>query len=346
MSAITWDEIEEGQELPVLDFPITWKTLMLIATGNRDLNPYHHHPEYAKALGLRGPFVNTMFYQGLFARYATDFTGHLGDFRSTELTMRNAMVPGDNSQLSGRVARKWKENGEAFVELALEINFEGGQAVTSATVMAVPSAEFGDPKPARRDSFPAIPQSEGMPAAAVAELGKQVSRVAPYPVSEVQIMYFCEMSRDANPLYIDSPEARGGRYGGIIAPPPSLITWTMAKATQVGIDPDHPDIDAPQQDAWPAPEYAKTAGFWMPGVTDVIVQKVRQEYGTPPRPGDVITTTAELMDCSPLKQTRLGPGYFVSSQETYRNQRGEIVGRTVFTMLQYGVRDEELAAAE
>ena len=40
-----------------------------------------------------------------------------------------------------------------------------------------------------------------------------------------------------------------------------------------------------------------------------------------------------------LKQTRLGPGYFQTNLDTYYNQRHEIVGTNVFSLLRYGVKD-------
>ena len=58
---------------PVLDFPITVKTLILAVCGTRDLMPYHHDPDYSKSVGNRDMFVNTMFEQALFGRYVTDF---------------------------------------------------------------------------------------------------------------------------------------------------------------------------------------------------------------------------------------------------------------------------------
>lgn len=341
MNSITWDELDEGQELPVLELPITWKTLMLLVLGTRDVNPYHHHPELAKSLGMRGPFVNTIFLQGLFGRFLTDYTGHLADFRSADISMRTQIIPGDLARVSGRVGRKWAENGESFAEFRLEVSVEAGLGAASTVVMALPSALHGLPKPARLDVLPDIPRSAEMPPEAEAELGKQVTRRAPYAVSEAQIMYFCDMVRDSNPLYFASPEAVNGRYGGVIAPPLSLLSWIVGRGPQVGIDPQHPDFDAPEQDAWPEPAFAHSSGFKMPGTTDVIVQNVDMEFGVPPRPGDLVTTTASLVDCSPLKKTRLGYGYFLRTAEVFRNQRGEVLGRVVMTRLQYGVRVDE-----
>jgi hypothetical protein len=46
-----------------------------------------------------------------------------------------------------------------------------------------------------------------------------------------------------------------------------------------------------------------------------------------------------VVNCSPRKQTRLGRGWFQTNLDTYYNQRHEIVGTNVFTLLRYGVKD-------
>ena len=62
-----WEDVQEGEILPTLRFPITVKTLVLAVCGTRDLMPYHHNSAYSKSLGNRDMFVNTMFEQALFA---------------------------------------------------------------------------------------------------------------------------------------------------------------------------------------------------------------------------------------------------------------------------------------
>ncbi len=80
--------------------------------------------------------------------------------------------------------------------------------------------------------------------------------------------------------------------------------------------------------------------FAPPGTTDTIATVSVQAYGRPLRPGDRVFSTWELLDCSPLKRTRLGLGYFQKNLSTYYNQRDEIVGTNVFTLLRYGVPEE------
>ena len=90
-----FEDIQEGDELPPLRFPITQKTMVLAVCGTRDLMPYHHNSAYSKSLGNRDMFVNTMFEQALFGRFVTDWLGPESDFRETGLEMVASICPGD-----------------------------------------------------------------------------------------------------------------------------------------------------------------------------------------------------------------------------------------------------------
>jgi len=141
---------------------------------------------------------------------------------------------------------------------------------------------------------------------------------------------------------VAGPYAKKCRHRGVIAPPMGLISWMMGRAGRIGVDPSTPDVDCPGRAPWPPVEGQPVRGGGMytpPGATDTIATKSVQHYGTPLRPGDRIYSTGELLDCSPLKKTALGPGYFQTNLSTYYNQRDEMVGVNLFTLLRYGVRD-------
>ena len=48
-----WEDVEVGEVLARLEFPITPKTMVLAVCGTRDLMPYHHDPAYSKSVGNR-----------------------------------------------------------------------------------------------------------------------------------------------------------------------------------------------------------------------------------------------------------------------------------------------------
>ena len=49
----------------------------------------------------------------------------------------------------------------------------------------------------------------------------------------------------------------------------------------------------------------------------------------------IITSTMVIESVSDKKQTRLGPGHFVTWITTYRDEQGEVVGRQMFRILKF-----------
>ena len=336
-----WEDIAEGDSLPTLHFPISQKTMVLAVCGTRDLMPYHHNPAYSKSIGNRDQFVNTMFEQALFARFVTDWCGPESDFRETTLQMVGQICPGDVALLEGTVEKKYREGDDYLAYISLTASNELGIAARSSATIAMPSREGGAVEPKLELSKPSIELDPEIPDFAKEWLGKVSPRTRGiYPISEVQIMYWCDMVEDANPLYEDTDYARKSRHGGVIAPPMGLISYMMGRGGQMGVDFDFPDVDCPKRPAWPPRPDAKPnshINMTPPGATDTIATRSLQSYGKPLRPGDRVFSEAEVINCSPLKRTRLGLGYFVTQLSTYYNQHDEIVGTNVFELLRYGV---------
>ena len=313
---------------------------MRVGPGTSTL-PYHHDPAYSKSVGNRDMFVNTMFDQALFARFVTDWTGPESDFRESSLQMVGSLCPGDLAVVEGRVTEKTESGRDKLVKIEMGVSStEHGLAATSSALMAMPSRASGPVQPVGSLAKPAVEPHPEMPDFAKAWLGKPSAKAAAgYPVSEVQILYWCDMVEDANPLYVDGDYARKSRHGGVIAPPIGLITWAMRRAGQQGVDAEAPDCNAPERKPWPPVEGKRVPIPTPPGARETIAQGATQQYGTPLRPGDRVFQTTEVVNCSPLKQTRLGPGYFQTNLDTFYNQKDEIVGTNLFSLLRYGIRE-------
>jgi hypothetical protein len=151
-----WEEVIRGEQLPVLRFPITVKTLALAVCGTRDLMPYHHNPAYSKSVGNRDMFVNTMFEQALFGRFVIDWCGPESDFRETMLQMVGQIVPGDVALIEGTVKKKYREGDDYLAHLVLTASNEIGVAARSSATIAMPSREGGAVRPKLELSKPSI----------------------------------------------------------------------------------------------------------------------------------------------------------------------------------------------
>lgn len=333
---LDWHEVSAGQVIEGYTLPMTMKTLVQAVIGTRDVMPYHHNREFCHQLGIRDAFVNTAFLQALLSRCVTDWSGSRAVLASMTLTMSDQLCLGDLARVDGSVLRTWVDGERHVAEIEGRVATGGGRDIARATMVLDLVADGVEPA-ARVLSVdpPKIDPSEDMPVAMRDRLDERVVRHAPFPVSEAQIGYWCDMVRDANPSY--DATVRGA---AIVAPAASMSIWNLVRSGQLGVTATAPDTDAPEQTAWPAAIESDWPFEWRaPGAREVIVQRRHAEFGAVIRPGDVIHSTAQLLNCSGRRTTKLGDGYFVSRYEVYQNQHDEVVGSTTMSLFQYGLAD-------
>jgi uncharacterized protein len=174
------------------------------------------------------------------------------------------------------------------------------------------------------------PQGE---AAALAAMRALVGRplgapsVAPDPVNQPMIRHWAAALEDHNPVYADPVFAAASRFGGIVAPPLMLQTGTMPTAKITGIAERG---GAPTEGALNPLTPLDEAGFIATLATNSEFEIVRYL-----RLGEVITSTMVMESISEKKQTRLGPGHFITWVTTYRDDQGAVVGRQIFRILKF-----------
>jgi hypothetical protein len=317
---VDWNDISEGDGIPGFTLPITFKTLILAVIGTRDVMPYHHNQEFCHRLGIRDAFVNTAYLQALMSRCATDWSGPRAVLATMTLTMSDQLCVGDVAHevaISTELDRK-------IAKARMVLDLVTGGVAPALRVLDI------DP--------PAVDQDDEMPEAMRTRLDERFVRHAPFPVSEAQIGYWCDMVRDGHPAY----QGAGHGAHGVVAPAASMSIWNLTRSGQLGVTAATPDVDAPDLAAWPAVIESDWPFEWRaPGAREVIVQRRHAEFGAVVRPGDLIRSTAQLLNCSGLRQTKLGKGYFVSRYEVYQNQNDEVIGSTTMSLFQYGIGDED-----
>jgi acyl dehydratase len=150
-------------------------------------------------------------------------------------------------------------------------------------------------------------------------------------VSESDIRHWCEAMRDANPLYTDEEYAKKSKYGGIIAPPHMVQSWSL-DALQAALNRflrnDPPYKEDPQNQLMSIIDDM--------GYHGVVANAQTQEYLRPVRPGDVVRTRITVGSVSKYDHhTRLGVGRYVEYIYTFINQRDEEVCVATFRMLKF-----------
>jgi hypothetical protein len=166
-------------------------------------------------------------------------------------------------------------------------------------------------------------------AAMRALIGKPVGApsVAPDPVNQPMIRHWAAALEDHNPVYTDPVLAASSRFGSIVAPPLMLQTWTMATPRISGIaERGGAPVEGGENPLTPLDE----AGFVATLATNSEFEIARYL-----RLGEVITSTMVIESVSDRKQTRIGPGHFVTWVTTFRDEDGEVVGRQTFRILKF-----------
>ena len=141
-------------------------------------------------------------------------------------------------------------------------------------------------------------------------------------VNEAMIRHWCEAIQDANPLYSDKDFAQANGFRGTVAP----LTMVQAYCT--------PPL-------WPKTETAADPIFEAVrkctenGYSASLGISIAYEFLHPLYPGDEVVYMIKLLSVSPRKTTRVGTGYFLTSQYSYRNQTGQPTCNQLLTVFQY-----------
>ena len=150
----------------------------------------------------------------------------------------------------------------------------------------------------------------------------------PDEVNLPMVRHWVDALDDRNPVYLDSDFATNTRFGGVVAPPAMLQTWTMARPRIEGIaerggsageiDPENP-----------------ISVLAEAGYSGTLATNSELEFERYLRPGDRVGSETALESMSERKATALGQGYFVTWVTSYTDATGEVVGRQRFRIFKF-----------
>jgi acyl dehydratase len=98
-------EVAAGDELPVLEIPITPTLIVATSVASGDFNVLHHDRDRARAAGAADIFMNILGTNGLVGRYAGEWAGPDARFVRVALRLGVPSYPYDTLRLSGLVDR-------------------------------------------------------------------------------------------------------------------------------------------------------------------------------------------------------------------------------------------------
>ena len=136
--SIRWSEVNEGDELPVYERPITRTTIVASAIASRDFTPVHHDHEAAQRAGAKDIFLNILSTGGFIGKYLTDWSGPEGELKRMEIRLGATVYPGDTLVHTGKVVRKYVEGGEHLVDVEYALSVALGPHAWGVATLALP----------------------------------------------------------------------------------------------------------------------------------------------------------------------------------------------------------------
>lgn len=151
---------------------------------------------------------------------------------------------------------------------------------------------------------------------------------APDPVNMPMIRHWIDAFDDRNPVYEDEGVASKSRFGGRIAPPAMMQTWTFLRPVLAGIGerggaPEPMDPDTP------------LGVLDRVGFVGILATNSELEFERPLREGDELSSDVVLQSISVRKKTGLGQGYFITWSSNYVDQNNTSVGKQTFRVLKF-----------
>jgi len=135
-----WEDVEEGEELPKVVMPINFTRCVYLASATRDFSPQHSNRDYCiERSKTKDVFVNTPFNVGMVTRLLTDWAGPRSTVRRVKVAMRQNVCAGDDMIVSGKVTRKYVEDGDHRVDVDIMIGTQEEAATPCSGTISLPT---------------------------------------------------------------------------------------------------------------------------------------------------------------------------------------------------------------
>lgn len=151
-------------------------------------------------------------------------------------------------------------------------------------------------------------------------------RVGADLVNAPMIRHWCQAMGDANPAYGDPEWAVSGPFGQPVAPPAMLQSWTHHDR-RFTVAPDATEPDNAEEEL--------VAVLADAGYTSVVATGATLRFHRYLVPGDQVAYLATIRAVSARKRTKLGMGYFVTTEMSYADADDRPVGAVDFVTLRF-----------
>jgi acyl dehydratase len=127
----------EGETLPaVVIEDLTRTDLVRYAGASGDFNPIHHDEGFARSAGNPTVFGHGMLTAGFVGRCITDYVG-VANLRRYKVRFATRVWPGDTITCTGKVTKRYEENGETRIDGEVVAMTQKGEAAVMGSFTAV-----------------------------------------------------------------------------------------------------------------------------------------------------------------------------------------------------------------
>jgi len=137
--SIYWNDVKEGDELPVHKREITRTTVIATAIATRDFTPVHHDHEAAHKSGAIDIFLNILTTGGFIGKYLTDWSGPEGQLKKIAIRLGATCYPGDTLTSTGKVVKKYVAGDQHLVDVDYNFTVAMGPHAWGTATIALPT---------------------------------------------------------------------------------------------------------------------------------------------------------------------------------------------------------------
>jgi hypothetical protein len=146
-SGPTFFDVSVGDELPVLELPITRTLIVSGAIASRDYQDVHHDQVLAQGRGSKDIFMNILTTNGLVGRYVTDWSGPRSRIAAIDIRLGAPNHPDCVMTFTGSVTEKGPlgdDGATGMVTVAIRGANDLGDHVTGTVSVILPLADGRD----------------------------------------------------------------------------------------------------------------------------------------------------------------------------------------------------------
>lgn len=155
--ALIFEDITVGMDIPpIVHGPVGTSEIVRYSTTVENYEPLHHDPDWCRERGLPHILVGGPLKMAMLASLVRRWIGPTGFIRSVSCSHRGMDLPGCTLAASGRVLRKWIQDGLGYAECEIKVTNDRGQATClgKAIVIVPLRGQTSIPK-----AYPPAPES-------------------------------------------------------------------------------------------------------------------------------------------------------------------------------------------